>query len=268
MKKWIAGIAMGLSATSSAWALDTVEPYGKGVGDVELYAGYEGVRRPASERKVAASSILGYGVLDALNAYAVLGVGADGRLANGEGALALGLVGTPLDTNHVDLDLGLEAGLSGVGLGDFALTPCLELNFDTHPERSGFGIFLTAATALTSRIYDTTRRDGTTHTHHEIAAQTALSLGASYVFLERHELLAAWTSLVNANVACQENPARTEPRWEPGKAAIGYNVKISDEMEWIAEFSYEWPKRSVRGAFGGLTGFIVTIPAPAPKPRE
>lgn len=116
-----------LIAPSAARAIDTVEPFGAGVSDVELYVGGEGLGR-RGEAALVSSFQLGYGVTERVSAY-----------VNGSasGALRAGAYATALDTTHVDLDLFLDYGTTGDATG---AASGVELNLDL----GGLGLFATA----------------------------------------------------------------------------------------------------------------------------
>ncbi|MBN2717929.1 MAG: hypothetical protein JXX14_18920, partial [Deltaproteobacteria bacterium] len=119
-------------------AADTVEPFGLGATDFELYTGVEGMGMGKYDRCVFGDIVLGYGILNRLSGYVGTTLAANGHWAGGSQVFAIGVYGNVLDTPHVDVDLFWSISL---GAGEFAVTPALELNLDSDAEMRGFGAY-------------------------------------------------------------------------------------------------------------------------------
>ena len=59
-----------------------------------------------------------------------------------------GIFGTPVDSDHFDLDLFLDASFSP---DEFGLTPALELNFDLAPDLEVWGVYIRVEEGFSGR---------------------------------------------------------------------------------------------------------------------
>lgn len=227
----LACAALVLAAAAPARASDTVETWDVGATDVDFYVGHDGV--------AFGDIMLGYGVAPRLSAY--LGT----TLSDGETAIYLGVFGTPIDTDHFDLDLFLGMTNGGPGLSQFELAPAIELNLDLDPDMRSWGAYLRAHLPVhgrptTDATAATMAADATYHVAPTVGVYRSLG--------ERHQLLLEYSVDFHPDAV------------EVGGLAFGYNVAITDGLELINEIYVDIPQAGERVAFGATTGFIATIP--------
>jgi hypothetical protein len=125
-----------LSFPATVLALDTVEPFGAGVSDVELYLGGERLGRRA-EAALFASFQLGRGLSDRVSAYVNGSATHDVLDVPAAGSLHVGVYATLLDSAHLDVDVFLDYGTTE---GETAAAAGIEVNLDA----GRFGLFATA----------------------------------------------------------------------------------------------------------------------------
>ena len=98
----IAALLVFFSNAAGTYAADTTETYGTGVVDLEIYAGGGG---PAASSHVFAMAHLGYGLYERLSACTTVVLAAQAGESVPQTDILWGLLGTPLDTHHFDLDV-------------------------------------------------------------------------------------------------------------------------------------------------------------------
>lgn len=243
--------AFFLVAALPVLAADTLETWAAGSGDIDFYLTMDGMGRQAEAQSVAGDMMLGWGVADRLSTYLAVSLAADGTLTGGGAEMGVGLFGTPVDSDHVDLDLVLDLCAGGPGLAELCLGPALELNLDAAPDLSAWGLYARAGLALSGRSgeaaakadRDARRLDG------------LLTVG-SYLALDSRRQL-----LLEYDVAFRDEPAPGEPAVERGGLALGYNHVLGDRFEFISQAYWDVPQGDQDGALGVTFGFIATLPA-------
>ncbi len=245
-----------------AQAVDTTEPFDVGATDVEFYLGAEGLGKGDYEKTLFSEMVLGYGLMDNFSAYFGVSAQSNEALGDGSGSLGFGIYGTPLDTDHVDLDLFLD---NSIASGEFALTPSLELNVDLRPERSLWGIYLRLGEVLTGRdtsVEDDpeTLRIDESETRFELAPVTEMTWGTYWTITEAHQLLLEY------DMAFAHNHDDGEQTVEIGGLALGYNVTLGDAVEMINQVNVDLPQSGEKLSAGISTGIIVTLPSIASAP--
>ena len=107
--RWMTPIiaVMGVGLCADAWAADTTEPFELGVSNIDLYAGIDELGVEGHGPVITVDTMLGVGITPWLSYYLGAALYADGHAEASSGDLYTGLCGTPLDTDHVDLDLCL-----------------------------------------------------------------------------------------------------------------------------------------------------------------
>ena len=276
----LVGLATGLALTF-AWAIfagqaraaDTVETFDAGAADFELYAGADGLGLPPGERRVFGEVLLGFGVIDRVSLY-LRGVGAaDEQLGAPNGEIGAGLFGTPLDGDHVDVDVLLDFGWGAEAL---VATPGFELNLDGDPDQASFGTYLRGEEALTSRIVepddavagDTTNAGpdaAAERRSHELAAETTLTLGTYCTVVDGHQILVEADGTI-----LNREPASDEHLFDFGGVALGYNVTVHEAIELVNQVFIGIPTYEGDVVSAGLSvGLIATVPTgAAPQPDE
>ncbi len=237
----LAGLAvLLLLAVSSAPALavDSLELFDPGVSDFEFYLSLSGVGQ--DESAVGAETVLGIGITDCLSGQIFASGEANQYLEGAAAEFGFGIFGTPVDTDHLDLDTGLNVATGGGAHGDFALAPFIEINLDSDPEMLGYGAYLVVEEALSG--------SGAT-----IMPVTALTLGAYYTVKDGHQFLAAFDVTFNHRNADERNT-------DVGSIALGYNSALTDNIELITEVSFDIPQDDDDFGAGFVIGFIAALP--------
>jgi hypothetical protein len=233
-----AGVLLACVGTSTvARANDTVEPFDQGAWDAELFAGHEGVGRPLHDQCASAQMLLGYGLVDRLSAY----VDVTGRLvpAGPEDAMEphVGIFGTLVDSDHVDLDLGLGGGLQVSGEGTaHTLELAGELNLDHDPNSETFGTYLQPGIAW-------------------------LNPGGEGSELEIGSGLGAYVTALSVHQFLLESRVRFAPDLQWETVSLGYNVKFTPTVELLTELGLDLSAGARSAAVGASIGFIFTLPA-------
>lgn len=244
----LAGIA---SRAVPAHAADTTEPFELGATDVDFYVGYDGIGPRDGERAVFGDIMFGYGLLPALSGYLGTTLSANGQFGDGNADVYLGLYGTPLDTDHFDLDLFLDFSAGGDGFDEFALTPMAELNLDLEPDQGSWGLYLRAAVP----VYGHSREDDPDT--HERAFRLVLNPGTYLTVRDGHQILVEFD-------ACFHPWADPDGHTRDiGGVALGYNVALTRDgsFELINQVYLDIPRKGEHAAVGLSTGFIVTLPS-------
>jgi hypothetical protein len=237
----VAAIALSaavVSAASPARALDTAETWDPGAFDLEAYARVE--HSFEADRVVALDAVAGYGIVTRLSAYVA------GAVEYGEGTWtvipAVGVFGTPLDTDHVDLDLFLAVGYAS---REVALVPAFELNLDRAPDQAAWGVFFRGDSA----VHDHWVIRDLDHPEPDVRWHLGLALGAYVAPAPGHQVLA----MVDAAWA-------PDPGFAPESVALGYNVRLVPPLELITEVSFDDVVHRGARSPGFMAGVIVTVP--------
>jgi hypothetical protein len=234
--------------TAGVSAADTIETFEVGATDVEFYTGADGLGLPSDERAAFGDMMLGYGLVERLSAYFGTTLEGSGAFTDGCSTHYLGLFGTPLDTNHLDLDLQFDLA-SGGPEQRLEIRPALELNFDADPEIRTWGMYLRTPLPVYGRKFQTGREHATFHLE--------ATLGAHVHVAEGNQLL------VEYDMAFNPDPQEAERRTDVGGAAFGYNVVVSDEIELINQVFVDIPQAGDRVSVSLMTGLIATLPSAA-----
>ncbi|RJO65025.1 MAG: hypothetical protein C4523_17130 [Myxococcales bacterium] len=259
-----------------AQAADTTETFDPGASDFEFYLNFDGLGKDKYEKEISAEALAGFGIMDRFSAYLAFAGASNEYFGDGAGSASLGLFGTPLDTDHLDLDLFLDASF---GASDFAFTPALELNLDVAPDLAVAGFYLRAAEVFAGRD-ETPEPDAaplvceqvenpqggpptliceageTEEPERELALApaTELTFGAYWTVADGHQLL------VEYDMAAANNPAEDEDVWSIGGVALGYNVAIHDSVEMANQLFFDIPQADETFGVGVGVGFIFSLP--------
>ncbi len=243
-----------LFASTSSYAADTTETFDIGATDFEFYLGFDGIGLGEYEKSISAEGVAGYGLVENLSAYLAISGAGNEYFSNGEWGLAIGFFGTPLDSEHVDIDLFLEAGISQ---DDFSLIPALELNFDLDNDQSSWGLYFVVSEVLSGRektSKTTQTEDDDSSTEYEFAPMTELTAGTYWTVGEGHQLLLEY------DMGFAHNPSEDERDIEIGAVALGYNVVLNDAIEMINQVTFDIPQEDEEFSIGISMGIIVTLP--------
>lgn len=143
-RRWFFWAACGagvLGATGAARGADTMEVWDPGAVDLEAYGGWDRLGRPRAERVVSGDFLLGAGVTRQVSVYGGVTLAAAEDFASHAVAPYAGLVASLMDTDHVDVDVLLDATVEGPGFTQLQLLPLLELNLDLLPDREVAGVY-------------------------------------------------------------------------------------------------------------------------------
>ncbi len=209
-----------------ARAADTVETWDQGATDVEFYVGLDS--EAEAHKTLYGEMVLGYGLTSGLSAYMGTVLQADQSLSSASSARYMGVFGTPLDTDHVDVDLLLDLLVVSDDDPFLHLTPSLELNYDSHPELAGWGLYLRAGLPIYG--HEATEPNLSQGLEGEMGYHLDATLGAYLALHERHQLLleSAWT-FMPVSTACETGSAGIRS----GGMALGYNITLVPELEII-----------------------------------
>ena len=244
-------VAVVLLSTAPAMAADTIEHWDIGATNVDFYVGYDGMGLPAAERVLWGNIMYGYGIVDRLSAYLSVTLEGDGEFANGALGTNLGVYGTPVETNHVDLDLFLDFGLGGDDV--LEIRPSFELNLDTVNDLRQFGVYLRSGVLVSARGLAGQPKGQTAY---GIALDLEATLGMYWTVAPDHQLLAE----VDLSYAFMEQ-GDANTRFDFGGVALGYNVFLHKQVEMINQVYLDIPQDGEPFAVGFFTGFIATLPA-------
>ena len=240
-------VALGLVVASPAAALDTVEHFDHGPTNAEYYLGYGGVGRAAAERELSNEFVLGIGLTDRLSTYLGSCVALDQLRFHGETSLCFGLLATPIESDHFDLDLLFDVGAGGDGLDALSLSPWVELNFDQDPEMSTWGLYLRSGFSAYGQGVDPV--DGAAL---DRLVDFGLNPGAYYQLTEKHQLL------FEADLSYGMGDDREESENARG-LAVGLNSMVSPAIELITQLHRDLPRDGGDPTWSVTLGFIATL---------
>jgi hypothetical protein len=254
----IVTIALSMWISTSIYAADTIESFDVSALDVEMYVGGSGFGLEKSEQTLGASTVLGYGLLNRLSGYMAFGAETNTYLVEGDGGIAFGIFGTPLDTDHFDADLLADLSLDGGNMSELTATPGLELNFDLEPDQGLWGLYAQGEPTISGRETEESAAsaDPDAETEYEYVWTMNYTLGSYVTLGERHQILAEYYR------AETRNPAEGEPGLEDQLIAVGYNVAVHDRLELVSDFAFHLPRDNEDFYWGITVGFIGTIQGP------
>lgn len=233
-----------------ARAADTLETWDAGVGNFEMYTGFDGLGSASPEQSLGSSMVLGWGVAHRFSAYVGTALATDGNFDQTETELDLGAFGTLHDSDHLDLDVGLDMVAFGPGLTRMALVPAFELNLDRSADLAAFGGYLRGAARIAGR--DVGGREFRRHVDLSLTFGSYLTLGP------RRQLVLEYDLTVH------DRPEAGVPRTEHGALALGGNFLLQGDLELITEARLDLPQGEESGGLGLLVGVIAALPGAAP----
>jgi len=256
---FLTGLVMVVFLFSAiAHAADTTEAYDIGATDYEFYTGFDGIGLDRYEKTIWAEVVLGYGFLERFAGHVSVFGESNEYFGEGGGGFLVGMFGTPVDTDHFDLDLHIDAGYA---VDEFTMTPSLEMNFDLLPDMEKWGVYIRAAEDLAGRDEsvedDPASAADESKTQYAFAPSTGLLLGTYFMAAPEHQLLLEYDTYF------AHNPAAGEETMEIGGVTLGYNVIVHDSIEMINQLFFDIPQNGEKFAVGISTGIIITMPAAA-----
>lgn len=264
MKAQVRAIALAAAMllAGEAMAVDTWETYGVGASDFELYAGLDGAGLGKYEKTVWSEALVGFGITESFSAYAVAFAEANERFSAGTGGGGFGIFGTPIDSDHFDLDLILG---SAFGEGWMTVSPAVELNLDARPDQGLCGLYVYAEEVLEGRD-DSVEDDPATpdvdetEERHAFAPTTALAIGGYFTIAEIHQLFLQYDVAFHHGI--EDAPEGGGELVEAGGVALGYNVQVADAVELITQVSVDVPGDGEQVSAGFMIGIVTSMPSP------
>ncbi len=241
-------LLLDTGAPRSASAADTTECFAVGPTDFEFYLSMAGLGLPASDQRLGSQIVLGYGLTQRLSGYLGTVLSADGNMVRGSSEIAAGIFGTPLDTDHLDLDVFLE--FSNDELDEFTTGPSLELNWDARPDQTTWGLYARSGLAISGSI---------TLAGSRRTSDLELTMGAYWTVAPGHQLLVEFDGARKDNAGGHSPLHDSEKEWTTGGWAVGYNAAINKTMELISQAYLDVPGDEESYSWGLMLGFIATM---------
>lgn len=235
---------VGVSDTQAA---DTVETWDVGATDVDYYMGIGGLGLPRQDGGVFGDLLLGYGLAERFSGYVGIALTADRNLGQSDPEHYLGLFGTPVETDHFDLDIFLNFAGSATG---YAIAPSVELNLDRDPDMSSYGLFLRSGPVFSNLPADP-EVEGS---EDRIGTTWRFTPGVYWSVSPRSQLFFQYS---NGYVA---SPEEGQDNWDVGQMQVGYNIFLTEAIELITEINWDAKKTDGVTPWGGFVGIIVTLP--------
>jgi len=234
-----------LFTTLPAFAADTIETWGPGAADFEVYSGMSGLGAAEAQQSITGTAVMGWGVAEKFSAYMATSLAADSYLANTETTLEFGVFGTPLDSEHVDLDLGLAMKAAGPGLSQTVVAPFWEVNLDKVADLAAYGMYVRGMTEIFGTKTDCNKPAR--------SFDVNLTLGSYYSVSPRQQLLLEY------EVTIHEDPDAGDAELKAGVAHVGYNVLLNDTLELITDVHFDIPHGDEKSSVGFFVGIIATL---------
>ncbi len=253
--KHLAFLSFCVTAVASggaARAADTTETFDVGATDAELYMGFDGIGNQGGEGALYGDILLGYGLVEGFSAYLGTTLSASEFFTDGNADVYLGIFGTPIDTDHLDLDLFMDVAAGGGGFDEFTVTPATELNVDVRPDTGLWGLYLRAGVPIYGHIEESEGGD----LEHRRTADVELTPGTYWTLAERHQILLEY------DMALHPAPSPDERAVDVGGVALGYNVAIAGPIELVTQVYLDIPQQDEPATVGVMAGFIATMPSP------
>lgn len=242
---FVTGMCLTLWSTEVK-AADTTETFDIGATDVEFAVGFDGIGKPETERSISNEMLLGYGLTERFSTYMGASISANDRFVLESTGLNLGVFGTPIDTDHFDMDLQLEFGVDD----SFCMTPGFELNFDLEPDLAKWGLYAN----VQFPIYARTVGEGQNEEYRR-TVDISPTFGTYYTVVPGHQLLLEFD--MNAKTKTYDG----EDSVEIGGLALGYNVEVIDSIELVNHLYFDVPQNDEKFGVGIQIGFVGTLPS-------
>ena len=226
-------------------AADTYETWDAGATNFEVYSLVDGVGLTQEDQGFAGDMVVGWGLVDRFSAYFATTLESNGAMTSAEPAMTMGVFGTPVNTDHFDLDLALDVTLAGEGMSEPTIGPTLELNYDADPGMATWGLYTRSGLAT----YGSEREDvNVRHT------DLALTVGTYWTLAPDRQLLLEYDAMVHDKIDIDNR------RFEHGALALGFNTMIAGNLELISEVRVDIPQADESSSLGLMLGVISTMP--------
>jgi hypothetical protein len=238
-----------LTATAQrAYAVDTTETYDVGATDFEFYLGFDGIGRKKHEKEVSIEALAGFGFIDRFSGYVTIAGASNEYFTEGTNEVSAGIFGTPLDTDHVDLDILFNGGAAA---DEFEVTPGLELNLDLKPDLALAGLYFRIEETLSGRSKETKDE---LNPKYAFAPQTGAVIGIYWTVVPDNQILLEY------DLGISHNPPSDERKFENGGIALGYNAMVVDDLELLSQLYLDIPQKGEKTSVGLMVGLISTMP--------
>jgi hypothetical protein len=236
-------------------AADTIETWDVGEPALEIYVGFDGIGLGRYQKTISSDLYLNYGFTDRFSGYVGASFFSNEYFKDPGGYGAIGIFGTPVDTDHFDFDLGVDLTFGREG---FCLIPNLELNFDLVPDGGKWGVYFRLEESITGLNGTATKAvdaiAGEPGSSFQIIPETGLTAGTYWTVKDGHQLLLEY------DIGFANKPEAGEKVMEIGGLALGYNVMLTDALEMISQVYFDIPQAGEDFAVGLNVGLIVYFP--------
>ena len=242
----LASALLSIAWVGRAHALDTLETYEPGgLTRFEAAVGVEGMGPRGTERGLCTAFLFGVGITDWFSAHYIGSGRSSEHLTNGQTVHGFGVIATPIDSYHFDLDLLADVGF--VGTERAFVSPGLELNIDAHPDQSSFGLFVQVGAHVMGRP---PLPDGPLQPRRKLSVPFALGSYVALADVHRLLLLMDFLSIVD--------PRPEDRPLEVGALRAGYNVAVHEQIELQHEVLLDLPQDGEDVAVGIWFGIQAT----------
>lgn len=232
-------------AAGTAAAADTIECHEQGVTSAEFYMGFDGIRHVTGERQVSNELLLARGIDARASAYVGAAfVPGPGFSLDGTD-LFLGFLTTALDTDHVDLDLAFDVGVTGTVWSEAVFGPTVELNLDRDPDMATWGGYFRAALPMW-------RESGPSQLERHV--DVCFNPGVYFTPRARQQLLVEYA----VDVHLTDSEAR---RVGASRIALGLNTEIAETLELITQVHADLHRAGDGTEWGVMLGVVTSLPA-------
>ena len=234
---------------STGWAADTTEPFELGFSDVDFYGGVHGLGLKAHETTLYLDAMLGVGLTPGFSLYLGTILYPNEYFGAASGDLYTGASLTPVDTDHLDVDLLLEATLRRLATASIA--PGVELNLDLEPELTLGGLYLRVFIPFAQAELRTESEGAVSQ---DLVGATEVTVGA-YLTVQTGHMIH-----VEYDMTIPFAPEDDAPAYVIGGIATSYNVVIDEHLELINQVVLDLPQGDETFSVGLMSGFIATLP--------
>jgi len=245
MFRYLISVSLIVLGILPCYGADTIETWDKGAADFEVYLGADALGAAVENQEINSVAVLGWGVAERFSAYMATGFTADSYLNNAEPELSLGFFGTPLESEHVDLDLGLNMSVGGPGFSEATANPFFELNLDRQKEMDTWGAYLRGG----AEIHGTPPSGDSV----ERVIDLNITCGTYYCLHAGHQILLEY------DFSFMEKTDPGQGSFENGALALGYNVLLNESLELITEARLNIPRDDEKITSGFFAGLIATL---------
>ena len=255
--------ALVFLAAASALAVDTNETIDSGATYYEFFMGWSGLQKPMIQQQAYAGGAIAYGLTDTVTGYLALSGQSNAYFGDGFGRTGFGLMATVFNSDHISVDLMLDAGMGGVGAQPllfhpardlttgFAVTPGVEINYDHEEEMNDWGVFTVLQEALTGRTAVAYTDEFVERVTYAFAPYMQWALGGYMTTVADKE---QW--LLEIDFRWRQNPTSSQDALIWTGLGLGYNRMLNEELELATEVYVSMPVDNETWGVGLAVGII------------